>query len=80
MPSISNFSDFDPLENDASIQIQWIKEAQDLKIRSIIIPGSKQTLKTNLFLENTGLQENIKDYSYQGGKHFGNLWRLTNSR
>ncbi len=71
-PSISNFSDFDPLENESSIQIQWIKEAQDLKkFDLVVLPGSKQTLKDKSFLEKTGLQENIKDYSYQGGNIFG---------
>jgi len=28
LPSISNFSDFDPLENEESILIEWIKESQ----------------------------------------------------
>ena len=28
LPSISNFSDLNPLENEESISIEWIKESQ----------------------------------------------------
>ena len=52
LPSISNFSDFDPLENEGSIFIKWIKKSQDLnQLDFLIIPGSKQTIKDLLFLK-----------------------------
>ena len=72
LPSISNFSDFDPLENEGSILIEWIKGSQDLKFFDfIIIPGSKQTIKDLIFLEESGLSQDIKNYSKNNGNVFG---------
>ena len=72
LPSISNFSDFDPLENEDSILIEWIKETQDLNFFDfIILPGSKQTIKDQLFLEKSGLIQDIKNYSQINGNIFG---------
>ena len=72
LPSISNFSDFDPLENEESISIEWVIESQKLtQFDFIIIPGSKQTIKDQLFLIESGLSQNIKDYSNNNGNIFG---------
>ena len=71
-PSISNFSDFDPLENEDSIKLSWIRNAENLdKFDLIILPGSKQTLKDLYFLYESGLLKNIKEYSKNGGNIFG---------
>ncbi len=72
LPSISNFSDIDPLENEGSIFTYWIKTSQDLnKYDFIILPGSKQTIKDLIFLKESGLTEDIKDYSKNQGNIFG---------
>ncbi|MDC3073051.1 cobyric acid synthase [Prochlorococcus sp. AH-716-O10] len=72
LPSISNFSDFDPLENEESTLIEWIKESQNLnQFDFLILPGSKQTIKDQLFLESSGLSKNIKDYAKTNGNIFG---------
>ena len=72
LPSISNFSDFDPLENEESIAINWIKESQNLtKFDLIILPGSKQTIKDQKFLEESGIMQDIKNYSNNNGNIFG---------
>ena len=72
LPSISNFSDLDPLENEESISIDWIKESQNLnKFDFLIIPGSKQTIKDQLFLNDSGLSKRIKEYSRTNGNIFG---------
>jgi len=72
LPSISNFSDFDPLENEDSILIEWIEESQILsKYDFIILPGSKQTIKDQIFLENSGLSQDIRDYSNDKGNIVG---------
>ena len=72
LPSISNFSDFDPLENEKSIFIQWIKESQNMsKYDFIILPGSKQTIKDQIFLEKSGLSQDIKEYSSNKGHIIG---------
>ncbi len=72
LPSISNFSDFDPLENEESILIEWVMKSQNLnKYDFLILPGSKQTIKDQLFLGESGLSKDIKDYSNNNGNIFG---------
>ena len=72
LPSISNFSDLDPLENEDSISVKWIKKSQNLnKFDFVILPGSKQTIKDQLFLENSGLSTKIKEYAKTKGNIFG---------
>jgi len=72
LPSISNFSDFDPLENEDSILIEWVKESKNLnQFDFIILPGSKQTIKDQMFLQESGLTKDIKDYSNNNGNIFG---------
>ena len=72
LPSISNFSDFDPLENEESILIEWIKESQNLiEYDFVILPGSKQTIKDQIFLEESGLSDDIREYSNNKGNIIG---------
>ena len=72
LPSISNFSDFDPLENEDSIFIEWIKKSQNFrKYDFIILPGSKQTIKDQRFLEKSGLSKDIKKYANNQGNIIG---------
>jgi adenosylcobyric acid synthase len=72
LPSISNFSDFDPLENEESILIEWIEKSQNLSTYDfIILPGSKQTIKDQIFLEKSGLSKDIKEYSNNKGNIIG---------
>ncbi len=72
LPSISNFSDFDPLENEESIEIEWVIKSQNLnKFDFVILPGSKQTIKDQIFLENTGLSQDIREYSNSNGNIVG---------
>ncbi len=72
LPSISNFSDFDPLENEESIVIEWIVKSQNLDTYDfIILPGSKQTIKDQIFLEKSGLTKDIKEYSDNKGHIIG---------
>ncbi len=67
LPSISNFSDFDPLENEESIEIEWVIKSQSLnQFDFVILPGSKQTIKDQLFLEKSGLSNDIREYSNKG--------------
>ena len=67
LPSISNFSDFDPLENEESIEIEWVIKSQSLnQFDFVILPGSKQTIKDQLFLEKSGLSDDIREYSIKG--------------
>ena len=72
LPSISNFSDFDPLENEETILIEWIRESKNLnKYDFIVLPGSKQTIKDQIFLEKSGLSQDIREYSNNKGNIIG---------
>uniref|UniRef100_UPI003F69B9AB cobyric acid synthase n=1 Tax=Prochlorococcus sp. TaxID=1220 RepID=UPI003F69B9AB len=72
LPSISNFSDFDPLENEESILIKWVMESQNLnQFDFLIIPGSKQTIKDQLFLQESGLADDLRCYANNNGNIFG---------
>jgi adenosylcobyric acid synthase len=72
LPSISNFSDLDPLENEDSLLIEWVRGSQNLnKFDFIILPGSKQTIKDQIFLEKCGLSQDIKEYSNNKGNIIG---------
>ena len=71
-PSISNFSDLHPLENENSLQLKWVKKSENLKIFDfIILPGSKQTIKDQIFLEESGLSREIRAYSLGKGNIIG---------
>ena len=71
-PSISNFSDLHPLENEDSIQLKWVKKSENLEIFDfIILPGSKQTIKDQIFLEESGLLREIRSYSLGKGNIIG---------
>lgn len=72
LPSISNFSDFDPLDNEDSILMEWIIESQNLnKYDFIILPGSKQTIKDQIFLGKSGLSQDLKEYANNKGNIIG---------
>ena len=48
--------------------IEWIRESQNLrKYDFVILPGSKQTIKDQIFLENSGLSQDIREYSNING-------------
>ena len=71
-PSISNFSDLHPLENENSIQLKWIKKLENLhKFDCIILPGSKQTIKDQKFLDDSGLSREIRSYCMGKGNILG---------
>ena len=46
LPSLSNFSDLDPLEAEASVEVRWWKPGEPLGQPDVVLlPGSKQTIK-----------------------------------
>jgi len=47
LPRIANFTDFDPLESEASVALKYLNPKQELgHPDAVIIPGSKQRLPT----------------------------------
>ena len=72
LPSLSNFSDLDPLETEASVQLRWIQPGEPLgQPDAVIVPGSKQTLRDLAALQTSGLGPELKRYAAAGGQVFG---------
>ncbi len=72
LPSLSNFSDLDPLEAEPTISLRWIKPGDFLgNPDAVILPGSKQTLKDLRTLHSSSLSTQIKSYAKNGGNVFG---------
>lgn len=72
LPSLSNFSDLDPLEAEASVQLRWIQPGEELgHPDAVILPGSKQTLRDLAALRESSLAQDLRRYVGKGGQVFG---------
>jgi adenosylcobyric acid synthase len=72
LPSLSNFSDLDPLEAEASVRLRWISPGDRLgQPDAVILPGSKQTLNDLTLLRERGLADQLKEYAHSGGNLLG---------
>lgn len=71
-PHISNFTDFDPLEAEPSVRLNYLGLRSSLGYPdAIILPGSKTTISDLLALQKTGLATEICDYAAAGGTILG---------
>ena len=72
LPSLSNFSDLDPLEAEPSVQLRWLQAGQPLgQPDAVIVPGSKQTLRDLAALGASGLAGELVRYAASGGQVLG---------
>jgi adenosylcobyric acid synthase len=72
LPSLSNFSDLDPLEAEPTVQLRWLAPGEELgQPDGVIVPGSKQTLRDLAALQASGLDEALRAYVAGGGQVFG---------
>lgn len=72
LPRISNFTDFDPLEAEASINVNYIDIQDSLgHPDAVIIPGTKTTISDLLAMEKSGMAEQIINYAAAGGTVLG---------
>jgi adenosylcobyric acid synthase len=72
LPRISNFTDFDPLEAEATVSVKYVNPKQSLgHPDALIIPGSKTTIADLIVLHRTGMAEEIKNYVAAGGTVLG---------
>ncbi len=72
LPSISNFSDLDPLEAEPSVRLRWLRPGEPLgSPDAVIVPGSKQTLRDLAALRQAGLDAELPRYLAGGGHVFG---------
>ena len=72
LPSLSNFSDLDPLEAEASVRLRWVSPGDNLgEPDAVILPGSKQTLRDLQALQSSGLGQQLQSYGAAGGSLLG---------
>jgi adenosylcobyric acid synthase len=72
LPSLSNFSDLDPLEAEATVRLTWRRPGEALgRPDAVILPGSKQTLADLSRLRQSGMAEELIAYVRGGGHLFG---------
>ena len=68
LPRISNFTDFDPLATEESVNLRYINEGEPIgKTDVIILPGTKNTLADLRYLREAGYDEEIKGHLAGGG-------------
>ena len=67
LPHISNFTDFDPLEDEPDVRLSYIGRGNRLgRPDLIIIPGSKNTIEDLNFLKRSGLASRILELNRSG--------------
>ena len=72
LPSLSNFSDLDPLEAEPSVQLRWVQPGEALgQPDAVVLPGSKQTLRDLKALQASGLAMELQRFSADGGAVLG---------
>lgn len=72
LPRISNFTDFDPLEAEATVSLKYINPQDPLgHPDAVIIPGTKTTIADLMVLQKTGMAQAIQNYVAAGGTLLG---------
>ncbi|MDA8234797.1 MAG: cobyric acid synthase [Clostridia bacterium] len=67
LPHISNFTDFDALQDEPDVQLRYVQKGQKIgKPDLIIIPGSKNTIEDMVYLEKNGFAREIKQLADGG--------------
>lgn len=72
LPRIANFTDFEPLEAEPTVNLRYLNPSQHLgEPDAVILPGSKTTIADLLTLQTTGMAEQLRDYVAAGGTIIG---------
>jgi adenosylcobyric acid synthase len=68
LPRISNFDDFDHLDNEPDVKVRYADSPNEVGNPSaIILPGTKSTMADLKFLQEGGLFKYIQEYKKNGG-------------
>ncbi len=68
LPHISNYTDFDPLEQEPGVALRYLDHRDELGgLDLVILPGTKNTISDLLYLKESGLFGRIQDYVRAGG-------------
>ncbi len=72
LPRISNFDDFDHLNNEPDVRVRYADFPNEVGNPSaIILPGTKSTMADLEFLRERGLARYIQEYQKNGGRVVG---------
>jgi len=72
LPKIANFTDFDPLEAETSVNLHYVCPEEELgNPDAVILPGSKTTITDLQTLQVTGMAAALQAYAKKGGIIFG---------
>lgn len=72
LPHIANFTDFDPLEAEPTVAVEYLDLRSELgHPDAVIIPGSKTTLTDLVALHETGMADQLKTYHQNNGVILG---------
>ena len=72
LPRISNFTDFDAFRFEPDVVLRYITRSAELDYADVvIIPGSKNTIEDLLWLWESGISEEIINYTENGGRVIG---------
>lgn len=72
LPSISNFTDFDPLKADGRLEVVFAEAPSDIAGASlVIIPGTKSTIEDLLWLKDRGFDKAVRQRASEGACLFG---------
>ncbi len=72
LPRIANFTDFDALEAEPTVNLKYVAPHQELgHPDAVILPGSKTTIPDLQVLQDSGMATHLKNYSADGGMILG---------
>ena len=72
LPRVANFTDFDPLDAEATVQVRYILPGQSLgQPDAVILPGSKTTVADLQMLHESGMADQIRAFAQAGGMVLG---------
>jgi adenosylcobyric acid synthase len=72
LPSLANFTDFDPLSAEPSVSLKYCRKAAELELADIVlIPGSKETVKDLAWMRAEGFERAVLRHHARGGLTVG---------
>lgn len=67
LPHMSNFDDFDPLEQEHEVRLRYVRSRNDLGNPDLIIlPGTKSTVADLAYLKQTGIAGDVVTFASKG--------------
>lgn len=72
LPRLSNFTDFDPLDEESDVRLRYVDHLQEWgRPDAVILPGSKNTMDDLAFIRASGLADKLLEYRASGGAVLG---------